>query len=94
MTIVSEIKLSDWSETLSFDEIEATLFLVGLYLNKEYNRFSPEGLKEMEAWMTRNDAKKFAAAHDNALIVQEKLEEDLAYAQELIGMPYRIPMSH
>ena len=88
------MNLCDWSETLSFEEIEDTLFLVGLYLNKDYSRFTQEGLKKMESFVKRNDLKKFAEAHNAALDVQEQLEDDLAYAQDIMSMPCKIPMSH
>lgn len=89
------VKLSEWSETLTFDEIDDTLHLVDLYLNgKDPETFTPEGRKTIESWMERNDFRKFAAARQNAIAVQLKHDEDVAYAQEIMGIDYKIPMSH
>ena len=95
ISVVLKVQLSDWSETLTFEEIDDTLHVIDLYFNgKDKNVFTPEGRKDIEEWLTRNDFKKFAQARATALVVQERLEENLAYAQEIIGTPYKIPMSH
>ena len=87
--------LSDWSESLTFSEIDDMLHVVGLYNDdKSPNVFTEVDRKEIEAWMARNDVKKFKDAYFSALAVQERLEEDLAYAQEISGISYKIPMSH
>jgi hypothetical protein len=87
--------LYDWSETLTFDEIQDTLFAVDLYVNNEdHSMFTSEGLQEMEAWMKRNDFVKFVNASELGRIAQERYNESLAFAQEISNIPLKIRMEH
>lgn len=87
--------LHDWSESLTFDEINDTLFLIGMYTDEEYKQaLSTSDRTRIEQWLKKNDVKTFMRAQELASIAYNTALENEVYAQEIIGMPYKRPRSH
>lgn len=88
-------ELHDWSETLAFDQIMDTLFIIGQFMNnKKHPMFTPKDLQLVKNWFTKNDLGKFLRAKDLAIETQEAEFEREMYAREIIATPYRRPSSH
>lgn len=94
--VVIQYKLHNWSETLTYDEIQDTLFVVRLYSDKTNpeSTFNPSDRIKIENWLKINDITKFIKASDSAARVYSTMLENEMYAREIIGMAYKHPSSH
>jgi hypothetical protein len=88
------LELHDWSETLSFEQITDTLFIVGQFLNNDKARFLETDIPRIEKWFEKNEISQFIKAKEMAMIAQEAEMEREIYAREIMAQPYRRPMSH
>lgn len=88
-------ELHDWSETLTFNQISDTLFIVGQFLNnEEHTMFAEKDLSEIQSWLAKNDVNNFLRAKTVALSVLQAEQENRMFAQEISKLPYRRPSSH
>ena len=95
INVTLPFELHDWSETLTFNQITDTIFIVGQFLNNdEHPMFTPHDLELIKDWMTKNDIRKFLRAKEVALAAQEAEMERQFFAQEIMQTPYRRPSSH
>jgi hypothetical protein len=92
--IALPFELHDWSETLSFEQISDTLFIVGQFLNNDKARFLETDIPRIEKWFEKNEISRFIKAKEMAMIAQEAEMERELYAREIMAQPYRRPMSH
>ena len=82
--------LCDYSDTLSFDEVMNTLFVIGQYINNtDHRMFNKKDLPTIEAWLERNDIEKFFLSKRAALEAQYKLDFEKQKAKEIISTPYK-----
>lgn len=82
--------LCDYSDTLSFDEVMSTLFVIGQYVNNtDHRMFNKRDLPIVEAWLERNNIDKFFLIKMAALEAQSKLEHEKQKAREIISTPYK-----
>ena len=88
--------LCDYSETLTFEQISNTLFVVACYLNNIDNlsAFTEEGIKQVQDWLTKNDINKFLDAKEAAYIIEEAEYSKKLFAKEIAGIKYKHPSSH
>lgn len=95
ISVKIDYTLHDWSESLSFDDINDTLFLIGLYHDPNYvNALSASDRALIEKWMTKNDVNKFIKAKELAYMAYGESLEKEQFAAEIIGMPYKRRLSH
>lgn len=86
--------MHNWSETLSFEQINDTLFIIGQFLNNDKASFLESDVKVIEKWFKVNEIGRFIKAKEMALLAQEAEMEREIYAREIMAQPYRRPMSH
>ncbi|MCI4435589.1 MAG: hypothetical protein JHC33_02090 [Ignisphaera sp.] len=87
--------LHDWSDSLTYDEIEDTLFLIGIYTDDKYvDSLSSKDKIRISAWLKKNDVSTFLKAKELASIEYIKTLENETYAAEIIGTRYKRPLSH
>ena len=81
-------ELHDYSETLTFDQVMDTLFIVGQYLNNEdHSMFLSKDIPAVQEWLRRNDINKFFTAKHAALQAQAKIDESKEFAREIMNLP-------
>ena len=84
--VTRKYTLHNWSDTLSFEQLVETLYVIGSYL-EDPAVVCPEQALIIEQWMSANDMKKFLDAKDRALIVMgEQLEHEMA-AKDIMSFP-------
>jgi hypothetical protein len=82
--------LCDYSDTLSFDEVMSTLFVVGQYVNNtDHRMFNKKDLPIVESWLERNNIDKFFLIKMAAIEAQSKLDREKQKAKETISTPYK-----
>lgn len=87
--------LHDWSESLTFDEIEDTLFLIGIYHDEKYSSsLTRQDKSRISDWLKKNDVNTFIKAKELASLAYNTALENEMYAAEIIGTPYKRPRSH
>ena len=91
---IANIKLAfslcDYSDTLSFDEVMSTLFIVGQYVNNtDHKMFNKKDLPIIESWLERNNIDNFFLIKMAALEAQAKLDKEKQKAKEIISTPYK-----
>ena len=87
--------LHDWSESLTYEEIDDTLFLIGIYHDEKYkNSLTRQDKAHISYWLKKNDVNIFMKAKELAALAYDTALENEIYARELIGTPYKRPMSH
>lgn len=88
-------RLHTWSESLTFDELNDTLFLIGIYADPEYPKaLSPADRKRVEKWLKNNDVNAFIKSKELASMAYGQTLENELYAAEIMGMPYKRAVSH
>jgi hypothetical protein len=81
-------KLCDFSETLTFDEITETLFVVAKYINNDdHSMFDEKDVSLIENWLTKNDVNKFFEAKVRAIHAQALLDEAKYFAEDVMQTP-------
>ena len=83
-----QFELHEFSESLSFDQIMDTLFIVGQYLNDpEHSAFNKKDIPTVEKWLETNQIERFFQAKHNALMAQAIEDEKVEAVREIMQTP-------
>ena len=95
VNITLAFKLFDWSETLTFDQIMDTLFVIGQFINNEkHPMFTEKDIKIIKAWLSKNSIDQFLQAKETALLAYENELNKELFAKEIMSTPYKHSRSH
>lgn len=95
INITLSYTLHSWSDSLTYDELNDTLFLLGIYLDDtNQDAINSKDKKLIEHWLTTNDIEKFISSRDAATKAYATMLENEMYAKDVIGMKYHHPRSH
>ena len=88
-------ELHDWSESLTFNQINDTLFVVGQYLNDNKDSLlTKKNMKLVESWLKKNDIDRFVQAKETSLTVMAAEQEREMFARSIMATSYKRPSSH
>lgn len=95
INVTLPFELNNWSDSLTFDQISDTLFIIGKYINSEdHSMFTYGDLCKIQDWLATNNIEKFLAAKEAAVISQIKQMELEEYARDIMSYPVRRASSH